>query len=155
MTSPSASAPTPTPTPSSTMLPKMMEDKEEYEKEKNKNLSSSSATASETETEKKIGLMNYFKQLGMPFLAWWTGVWVVTGVGIYSGMELFGIDVLGMLQTTLPSNNYIDFSKVDPKTGNVMTAVAINELIEPIRFPFVLLTAKPIIKWWKEVKKKK
>ena len=133
----------------------MMEDKEEYEKEKNKNSSSSSATASETETEKKVGLMDYFKQLGMPFLAWWTGVWVVTGVGIYSGMELFGIDVLGMLQTTLPSNNYIDFSKVDPKTGNVMTAVAINELIEPIRFPFVLLTAKPIIKWWKEVKKKK
>ena len=51
----------------------MMEDKEEYEKEKNKNSSSSSAT--ETETEKKTGLMNYFKQLGMPFLAWWTGVW--------------------------------------------------------------------------------
>jgi hypothetical protein len=130
----------------------MMENKEEYEEEKNKN---SSSSETDIETEKKIGLMDYFKKLGMPFLAWWTGVWAVTGVGIYSGMELFGIDILGMLQTALPSNNYIDFSKVDPKTGNVMTAVAINELIEPIRFPFVLLTAKPIIKWWKNIKIKK
>jgi hypothetical protein len=148
----------------------MMEDKEEEEeKEKNNNStstssstsSSSSEAASETETEtetgkeeaeKKIGLMDHFKQLGMPFLAWWTGVWVVTGIGIYSTMEIFGIDVLGMLQTTLPSNEYIDFSKVDPKTGNVMTALAVNELIEPIRFPFVLLTVKPVIKWWKNIK---
>ena len=95
-----------------------------------------------TNSPKKV--MDNLKELGMPFIAWWTGVWAATGVGIYGGMEYGGLGILSMLQT-IPLNGMVALSAIDPKAGNLMVAIGVNELIEPIRFPFVLLTAKPII----------
>lgn len=106
--------------------------------------------------KKKMKLMDYFKEMGMPFICWWTGVWTATGIGIYLGMEYGGIDAQSILMDIPYVNDAIgeSLSAVNPKTGNLMVAIGVNECLEPVRFPFVLVTAKPVIKAWKQFRAK-
>ena len=85
------------------------------------------------------------KQYGPVFLMYWTGLWIVSGVTLYGVLEHTSlIDVEEALRM-LSLEDY-----VSPTAGNVAVAVAVNELLEVVRFPFTIATTPRIARWWKE-----
>jgi len=85
------------------------------------------------------------RDYGIGFMIYWTGVWMATGAGCYFALEMGGVDAMDLL-AKLDSTTGTDLSsRIDPTLGNVAVAIAVNELIEPIRLPFVVLTVKPVV----------
>ena len=91
------------------------------------------------------------KTYGPFFLVYYTGFWMFTGVSIYFMIEQsgpsFAIDTIKKLGL----DQYVDLNRIDPSIGNIAVAVAINELIEPIRLPIALLTVAPVYRLYKKV----
>jgi len=85
------------------------------------------------------------RDYGMGFMIYWTGVWMATGAGCYFALEMGGVDAMDLLAKLDATTGTDLSSKIDPTLGNVAVAIAVNELIEPIRLPFVVLTVKPVV----------
>jgi hypothetical protein len=84
-------------------------------------------------------------QYGMPFMIYWTLVWLGTGAGIYGILIFFDLDVLVFVRwidSTLSTNVA---SKIDPSLGNFAVAFALNELFEVVRLPIVIITTPFIV----------
>lgn len=102
-------------------------------------------TEVEALAKKKGGLMEIVTRYGAPFVVWYAVMWAGSWFGIYTLLEMGFVS----WQDTLPAlesfglGQYVE--KVDPSTGNMVLALVINEIIEPIRFPLVLATSKPVI----------
>jgi hypothetical protein len=79
-------------------------------------------------------------QYGMPFMVYWTLVWLVTGAGIYGLLTFADLDVLLLLRwiDSMLSTNVA--ASVDPTLGNFAVAFALNELFEVVRLPVVIAT---------------
>lgn len=76
------------------------------------------------------------KQHGVFFVGYWTSLWCISGLSIYGGIELIGPDaVLNGLQST-GLDSLVDLNAINPEYYNIGCAVAINEILEIIRFPF-------------------
>lgn len=54
---------------------------------------------------------------------------------------------MAVLQKIDMYTGYDISSHVDPTLGAIGLAVALNEVIEPIRLPFVIMTTKPVVHW--------
>ena len=79
----------------------------------------------------------------MPFLVYWWAVWATTGVGTYLTLDGGLIDAVrivdgfdGLAGTQLSG-------RLDPDLGNVAMAIALNEMLEPIRLPIVVRATQP------------
>ncbi|CAD7926616.1 unnamed protein product [Amoebophrya sp. A25] len=111
--------------------------------------SETSSERNEVSAKKKKG---YFRRLieeyGLPFLVWYESVWTVTGLATYYALWA---DYITWSQTVewiewgftavLPLQDYLpDLAAIDPTTGQIAVAFVLNECIEPVRLPFVLLT---------------
>ena len=108
----------------------------------------------EAKKKKKKSMTDHFKELGIPFMVYYTACWVASGIGIYGVMEFGGVDVLALLQPT-PVSEWVDFSKIDPRAGNVVVAVAVNELVCVLYTPLVLVTFQPVYKAYMNFRNKK
>lgn len=81
------------------------------------------------------------KTYGKFFLVYYTGVWIFTGIVSVATIEYLGADaVLGLGKDYLPA---IDTSRFNPRFVNIGVGLAINEMIEPVRFPLGVLSVKP------------
>ncbi|EWM22297.1 hypothetical protein Naga_101653g2, partial [Nannochloropsis gaditana] len=80
-----------------------------------------------------------FKKYGPAFLVYWNGVWILSGITIYAALELGGVDPLPLARA-VHLDALIDLEKIDPSHGNVAVAILLNEVVEIVRFPFVLAT---------------
>ena len=93
--------------------------------------------------KKKMGLKDLVTEYGVPFLIYWTGVWACTGVSTYVLLEATQIDSIALM-AKIGVNLDISAS-----TGNIATAVAINEMMEVVRLPFCIATFKPMHRYYK------
>merc|ERR1712159_201142 len=93
------------------------------------------------------------KEYGKPFLVWWTGTWLMTGLGIYAGLQLSGADSVALISAVDAKLNTELASRVDPTAGNVAIAVALNEIIEPLRLPVAIATTPKVVSWIRSIRK--
>jgi len=93
--------------------------------------------------------MDLVKKHGVFFLGYWTATWAVTGLGIYTLIEIFGPETGLNIVNGLGLNQLEMMKDLHPSTGNVAIAVALNELFEVVRLPFVLATLTSVKKLFK------
>ena len=87
------------------------------------------------------GWLGSLQKHGPVFFVWWTGLWVASGVAIYGALEYLRVDVFGLVHRL--SGGRVDlraYVSVDPRLGNAAAAVAVNEVLEVVRFPLALAT---------------
>jgi len=88
---------------------------------------------------------NLSANYGLPFMVYWTSVWCATGVGCYAAMEYGGVEALPLIQHLDQLTGFDLANKIDPSLGNIAVAVAVNEMLEPIRLPFIVATTQPVV----------
>ncbi|KAG7381206.1 hypothetical protein PHYPSEUDO_006292 [Phytophthora pseudosyringae] len=82
------------------------------------------------------------QQYGLPFLVWWTSLYLVSGVSIYVALDtglVSGNSIIDFIMQ-MGLDKFIDPARLDPTYGNIAIAVIVNECIEVIRFPITLAT---------------
>jgi Protein of unknown function (DUF1279) len=85
------------------------------------------------------------REYGMPMVVWYYSVWFSTCLLAYGTITIFNIDVVNLLSQMDARTGWDLVNKVDPQYGRIGMAIVINELIEPIRTPIVILTIKPVV----------
>jgi hypothetical protein len=85
------------------------------------------------------------RDYGFPFMVYWTGVWLLTGVGCYTAMEYGGIEALPLIHHVDQLTGFDLASKIDPTVGNIAVAGVVNEMMEPIRLPFVVMSTPFVV----------
>jgi len=92
------------------------------------------------ENKKKKGMAALFKEHGAFFFGYWTFLWISTGIGCYTIIETVGPEAALNGLKYAGVDQLIDMDSINPSYFNVGFAIAVNELIEPIRLPFTLAT---------------
>ena len=85
------------------------------------------------------------RDYGMPLLVWYWAIWISTGIVCYTTITLFDVDVMYLLQQIDVRTGYAISEQVNPEYGKIGMALVINEIIEPLRLPIVIVTVKPVI----------
>ena len=88
------------------------------------------------------------RDYGMGFLAWYWTCWFATAGLSYAAIELGGVDplmVAAKFETFLGWEPMSLSGKLDPTLGQIGLVVAVNECLEPLRLPFVVMTTKPVV----------
>ena len=85
------------------------------------------------------------KNYGMGFMVWYWTVWSSTALLTYGAIEVGGIDAMAMIAKLDGYTGYDISSKIDPTLGTIGLTIAVNELLEPVRLPFVVVTVKPVV----------
>lgn len=100
-------------------------------------------------------LRGKFKMLsrdyGMGFLAWYWTVWFATAGISYVAIEVGGVDplmVAGKVESFLGWERDAIAGKLDPTLGQIGLVVAVNECLEPLRLPLVVMTTKPVVNFF-------
>ncbi|GMF20144.1 unnamed protein product [Phytophthora lilii] len=86
--------------------------------------------------------MGTLQQYGLPFLVWWTSLYLASGVTIYVALDtglVSGASIIDFIMQ-MGLDKFIDPARLDPTYGNIAIAVIVNECIEVIRFPITLAT---------------
>jgi hypothetical protein len=93
-----------------------------------------------------------FKQLtkdyGVPLLVWYWTVWCGTLACTYGAMELGGLDAISLLAQVDAYTGWTLAQHVSKEVGTIGLALAVNELLEPIRLPLVIVTTKPVVNFF-------
>ena len=97
-------------------------------------------------------LRGKFKMLsrdyGMGFLAWYWTVWFVTAGISYVAIEVGGVDpllVAAKVENFLGWEQDAISGRLDPTLGQIGLVIAVNECLEPLRLPVVVMTTKPVV----------
>ena len=85
------------------------------------------------------------RDYGFPFLVYWWSLWGVTGVMCYGGITVFEVPVVDYIEVLDVYTGWSLAERIDPELGNVAAAVAVNELLEPVRLPIVVATTKRVV----------
>lgn len=88
------------------------------------------------------------RDYGMGFLAWYWTCWFATAGLSYAAIELGGVDplmVAAKLESFIGLEPEAITGKLDPTIGQIGLVVAVNECLEPLRLPFVVVTTKPVV----------
>jgi len=85
------------------------------------------------------------RDYGIGFMVWYWTVWCSTAVLTYGAIELGNVDAIAMLAKVDAWTGYEISTKVDPTLGTIGLTLAVNECLEPLRLPVVVLTTKPVV----------
>ena len=91
----------------------------------------------------------YARDYGMGFMAWFWTVYVGSLALTYTAIEVGGFEALPLIAKVDGYFGTNMAGSLDPRLGNVALALAVNELLEPFRLPFVVVTAKPVVKMFR------
>lgn len=107
----------------------------------------SQADMDEKLKKKSGGLWAMISEYGMPFVVWYCVLWVSGVLGIYTALNTgyIGWEDAKNTLCNLGVDNYLDLDAIDPAYGNLVIAIFVNEMLEPIRLPLALATIKPIV----------
>ncbi|CAH0480971.1 unnamed protein product [Peronospora belbahrii] len=97
--------------------------------------------------KKPSKFLGTLQQYGLPFLAWWTSLYLVSGVSIYVALDtgiISGTSIIDFIMQ-MGLDKFVDPARLDPTYGNIAIAVIVNECLEIVRFPITLATL-PYIK---------
>lgn len=88
------------------------------------------------------------RDYGTGFLAWYWTVWFATAGLTYAAVELGGVDpimIMSKAETWLGWEYGAISGKVDPTLGQLGMVIVINECLEPLRLPIVVVTTRPVV----------
>jgi hypothetical protein len=85
------------------------------------------------------------RNYGLPLMAWYGTCWVMTGAAVFAAVEVFGVDAMSWIAYVDTFTGLELASKVDPSLGKAGLVVVVNEMLEPIRLPLVIVTCKPVV----------
>ena len=91
------------------------------------------------------------RDYGMGFMAWYWTVWFSTAGLSYAAIELGGVDpmmVAAKIENFMGWEAMYLSGKLDPTLGQIGLVVAVNECLEPLRLPFVVVTTKPVVNFF-------
>ncbi|KAL3811050.1 hypothetical protein ACHAXA_004561 [Cyclostephanos tholiformis] len=91
------------------------------------------------------------RDYGVGFMAWYWTVWFATAGLSYAAIELGGVDpliVAGKVENFMGWEATSISGKLDPTLGQIGLVVAVNECLEPLRLPFVVVTTKPVVNFF-------
>jgi hypothetical protein len=142
----------------------MTKEEEEAEKKRVAGLSSVQKDQELRQLDRQLALLNMkrgintgelytlrgrFKELardyGLPFMMWYWTVWFSTALLVYGAIEVGGIDALEILATVDKYMGWSLSNHVDHTVGTIGLTIAVNELLEPVRLPLVVVTTKPVV----------
>lgn len=86
------------------------------------------------------------KEYGIEFMVYWTAVWGVTGIGIFAMLHTGIMDGMQLLHVIDNTFDLTLAERVDPSLGNIALAFALNEMIEPLRLPCVVVSTPAVVK---------
>lgn len=90
--------------------------------------------------------MTVISQFGLPFVVWWTTLYVGTGAALYVAFDtglIAGADAIKFIMD-MGLDRFIDVNTLNPTYGNIALAAVLNECLEPLRFPIALATIPTI-----------
>jgi hypothetical protein len=108
-----------------------------------------------TAAKKPGKFMSVISQYGLPFVAWWTTLYGLTGIVIYGAIDsgiVAGGDAIDLIMS-LGLDKVVDVQNLNPKYGNLALAVIVNECLEPLRFPIALATIPAVKRAFSKNKK--
>ena len=85
------------------------------------------------------------RDYGFPLVAWYWSCWGLTAVACWAAIELGGIDAMAMVARVDAYTGWELTSRLDPNLGKLGLVLVVNELIEPLRLPLVIVTVKPVM----------
>lgn len=91
------------------------------------------------------------RDYGVGFMAWYWTVWFSTAGLSYAAIELGGVDpmmVAAKIENFMGWEAAYLSGKLDPTLGRIGLVVAVNECLEPLRLPFVVVTTKPVVNFF-------
>ena len=86
------------------------------------------------------------RDYGIGFMAWYWTCWCGTLGLTYATIDIGGFDALPLIAKVDGLFGTNAAHSIDPRLGNVAVSIAVNEILEPLRLPFVVMTTKPIVK---------
>lgn len=90
--------------------------------------------------------MAVISQFGIPFVIWWSTLYLGTGVSLYVAFDsglIAGTDAIKFVMD-MGLDRFIDMDRINPTYGNIALAAILNEFLEPLRFPIALATIPTI-----------
>ena len=87
-----------------------------------------------------MGWKKTIKEYGIFFFIYWTAIWACSGVIIFLLLEyglIGGAAAISFLKW-IRLDSIISLDSIDPTVGNIAVAIAINECLEIVRFPFAV-----------------
>ena len=90
------------------------------------------------------------RDYGLSFVVYWTGLWAVTGVATYAGIVYGEVDVISYIRLFDEYAGWSLAERIDPRLGDIAVAVAVNEMMEPVRLPFVVMTTPYVVGLFKK-----
>lgn len=137
---------------------------EEAEKERVAGLSAVQKTSELKDLDRQLALLNMkrgintgelytlrgkFKALardyGLPFMAWYWTVWASTALVVYGCIEIGGVDAIALIGRVDDYMGWTLADHVNHEVGTFALTIAVNEMLEPMRLPIVVLTTKPVV----------
>ncbi|KAL3766968.1 hypothetical protein ACHAW5_002876 [Stephanodiscus triporus] len=91
------------------------------------------------------------RDYGMGFMAWYWSVWFATAGLSYAAIELGGVDpiiVASKIENFMGWEAASVSGRLDPTLGRIGLVVAVNECLEPLRLPFVVVTTRPVVNFF-------
>ena len=85
------------------------------------------------------------RDYGFPLFVYYWVIWTSTGAVTYLAIDLGGLDAMNVISYADSITGFNLSSKVDPQLGKIGLALVVNEMMEPIRLPFVVATLKPVM----------
>ncbi|KAE9039077.1 hypothetical protein PR002_g5682 [Phytophthora rubi] len=101
-------------------------------------------TLKEEVAKKPKNFLSTLQENGLPFLFWWTSLYVASAASIYMALDAGLVSGATIIDTImeLGLDKWVDPAKLNPTHGNIAITVVVNECLEVIRFPFSLATLK-------------
>jgi hypothetical protein len=85
------------------------------------------------------------RDYGIPLVVWYWACWCSSAVLCYGAITIFNVDAVALLAQVDAKTGWSLMDKVDPTWGKLGLVVILNEVIEPLRLPFVIVTVKPVM----------
>jgi len=85
------------------------------------------------------------RDYGFPLFLYYWVTWSSMGVLTFLVIDLGGLDAMQMISNVDQYTGWGLAGKVDPQLGKIGLALVVNEMMEPIRLPFVVATLKPVM----------
>jgi hypothetical protein len=142
----------------------MTKDEEENEKKRVESLTPFSRDQELRQLNRDIARLEKLRGINTGELYTWTGryktlardygtslvvyygvAWTATAVLCYGAITVLNIDALALLAQLDAKTGWDLCSKVSPEMGKIGVVLILNELLEVIRLPLVVLTVKPVI----------
>lgn len=81
----------------------------------------------------------------MPLVAWYWALWGVSFAGCFGAITVGGVDAMAIIAKADGMTGWDMTSKIDPEIGKLGITLIVNECIEPLRLPVVIMSVKPVM----------